>query len=212
MGPVVNLRPVSSPTGTLSDIRLVAAVAAGDADALGTLFERHNRSVYRFLARMAPLDRGCFDDLVQNTFLAAREGAGRFRGKSEVKSWLLAIAANVLKNHIRGEIRRRRAMDRMKSMPCDTAAPSPETTFEAEVAMRHVVRALDDMSHKLKVVFVMCDLEGIPGTEAARCLNLREGTVWRRLHDARHQLRRAIETEQGDRRCREAQRCRGVQR
>jgi RNA polymerase sigma-70 factor (ECF subfamily) len=48
------------------------------------------------------------------------------------------------------------------------------------------------MSHKLKVVFVMCDLEGIPGVEVACTLSLREGTVWRRLHEARKQLRLAL--------------------
>ena len=53
--------------------------------------------------------------------------------------------------------------------------------------------ALEKLPQKLKVVFVMCALEGVPGVEAARVLKLREGTVWRRLHEARKELNKAME-------------------
>ena len=39
----------------------------------------------------------------------------------------------------------------------------------------------------------MCELEGIKGVEVARILGMREGTVWRKLHEARIKLRDALE-------------------
>jgi RNA polymerase sigma-70 factor (ECF subfamily) len=45
------------------------------------------------------------------------------------------------------------------------------------------------------VVYLMCDVEEIPGVEVARTLGLREGTLWRRLHDARRALRASLERE-----------------
>jgi len=53
--------------------------------------------------------------------------------------------------------------------------------------------ALDRLPHDLRTVYVLCDLEDLPGVEAARVLGLRDGTLWRRLHEARRALREAIE-------------------
>jgi len=45
---------------------------------------------------------------------------------------------------------------------------------------------------------LLCDLEGLKGTDAARALGIPEGTVWRRLHEARTRLRAFVGME-GDR-------------
>ena len=52
---------------------------------------------------------------------------------------------------------------------------------------------LGRLPEDLRVAFVMCDVEGVAGVEAARVLGLREGTLWRRLHFARKALRAALE-------------------
>ena len=57
-------------------------------------------------------------------------------------------------------------------------------------AMQSVLASLP---HDLRVVFVMCELEEVSGAEAARVLNLRQGTLYRRLHDARRKLRYALD-------------------
>jgi RNA polymerase sigma-70 factor, ECF subfamily len=196
VGTLVPYHSAGGASEELSDAVLLAACGNGDTAALGSLFRRHSRTVYRFLARMAPLDHAFRDDLVQNTFLAARQSAHRYKGESPVVTWLLAIAANLLKNHIRAETRRRKAMASLKETP---ASPddSPERNVEQQIMMTRLAEALNGMSHKLKVVFVMCDLEGIRGVEVAGALRLREGTVWRRLHEARKQLRLALGKPKG---------------
>ena len=40
----------------------------------------------------------------------------------------------------------------------------------------------------------MCELEETPGKDAAEALGVPEGTLWRRLHEAREALRRAMLT------------------
>ena len=59
--------------------------------------------------------------------------------------------------------------------------------------MAELMAAIEGLSYKLRVVLVMCDIEGIPGAEAAKSLGIREGTLWRRLHDARKKLSDEIE-------------------
>jgi RNA polymerase sigma-70 factor (ECF subfamily) len=59
--------------------------------------------------------------------------------------------------------------------------------------MRRLASAIDELPHDLRVVFLLCEMEGISGTDAARALGLRPGTVWRRLHDARKRLLSILE-------------------
>jgi RNA polymerase sigma-70 factor, ECF subfamily len=195
MGDVVQLQRLQQtvPLETASDTQLLADLVDGDGNALGELYMRHHLKLYRFLARMAPLDQVHLDDMVQNTFLAASQGASRFQGNARVDTWLMAIAANVLKQHIHKERRRRAICAAFVAFPSEReTADSPEALLERQKAMNLLAQQLHKMSHKLKTVFVMCDIEGIAGTEVARVLNLREGTVWRRLHEARKLLRVAL--------------------
>jgi RNA polymerase sigma-70 factor (ECF subfamily) len=77
-------------------------------------------------------------------------------------------------------------------------APPPSAAGPDDDAMRRQMvdrlgAALETLSHDLREVFVLCEIEEVPGVDVARALGLREGTVWRRLHDARKALRLALE-------------------
>lgn len=175
-----------------SDVGLVYSCGMGELEALGLLFERYHKIIYRFLARMSGTDYQDLDDLVQNTFLEISRSAHRFKRRSSVKSWILAIAANVARNHVRSEIRRKRFLKIYNESP-PTSSKTPQDSIEHNQIMDRLSEAIENLSYKLRVVFVMCDLEEISGVETARVLGLREGTVWRRLHEARKQLCAAIE-------------------
>ena len=72
-------------------------------------------------------------------------------------------------------------------------APRPDEASEHNELLARLQVAVLALSPKLRVVFLMCDVEGIPGVEVARGLGLRQGTLWRRLHEARRRLRAALE-------------------
>src|SRR4029450_4923531 len=76
-----------------SDVALIRSIAAGDKQAMQILFTRHNVRVFRFLARFVG-DKSAAEDLVSEVFLAVWRQAGRFQGRSQVTTWLLAIARN----------------------------------------------------------------------------------------------------------------------
>jgi RNA polymerase sigma-70 factor (ECF subfamily) len=57
------------------------------------LFARHNVRVFRFLVRFVG-DRFAAEDLVSDVFLDVWRQAGRFQGRSQVTTWLLALARN----------------------------------------------------------------------------------------------------------------------
>jgi RNA polymerase sigma-70 factor (ECF subfamily) len=195
-GKLIPLRRVAGRPDELSDEALLAGCASGERAALGALFDRHHGAVYRFLARVSGAVERDLDDLVQATFLEVPGAAGRYRGTARVPTWLLAVAANVTRHHARAEGRRRKAHAQLAEVP-PGGSPRPDEALERRQLVLRLGAALADLSYDLRVVFVMCDVEEVPGVEAARVLGVREGTLWRRLHDARRVLRAALE---GDRR------------
>lgn len=192
MGKLVAFRAPSESSSELTDVALVAAVATGDQAALATLFHRHHAAVYRFLARLAGVDASDLDDLVQATFLAVHRAAPRYEQRASVTTWMFGIAAKIVGKHVRAEIRRRTLGARVAELRLH-GPHEPDATAERRELLRRIERALADLPHDLRAVFVLCVLEGVPGKEAACVLGLREGTLWRRLYEARARLREAME-------------------
>jgi RNA polymerase sigma-70 factor (ECF subfamily) len=178
-------------TPQLSDEALVAACATGDNAALGALFDRHHRGVYAFLSRLRGTDARDLDDLVQATFLEALRSAKNYRGDAPVHRWLFGIAAHCVRHHVRSEIRRKTFATRYAEAP-KRKITEPVMHVERAQLIQRVRAALDELPEKQRTVYVMCELEEISGVEVARILDMREGTVWRLLHQARNALRDAL--------------------
>ena len=76
-----------------SDETLVQLIASGDKKALQVLFARHNVRVFRFVLRFLG-DESVAEDLVSEVFFDVWRQADRFESRSQVSTWLLAIARN----------------------------------------------------------------------------------------------------------------------
>ena len=74
-----------------SDEALLSAIAAGDKEAMQALYMRHNVRVYRFVLRLIG-DAASAEDIVSEVFLDVWRQADRFKAKSRVSTWILAIA------------------------------------------------------------------------------------------------------------------------
>ena len=175
----------------ISDEALLAACGVGDNAALGALFDRHHVAVHRLISRLLRSEASEIDDLVQTTFLEAWRSAKKYSGGGAVKSWLYGIAANLVRHYVRGAKRRRDAYARVPE-PLERANGPADAAMRAQQLDR-LAAALEELPHDLRSAYVLCDLEDVPGIEAARILDCRPGTLWRRLHDARRALRAAIE-------------------
>jgi RNA polymerase sigma factor (sigma-70 family) len=181
--------------GARTDAALLRSFATGEGAALGELFDRHHRAVYRFLGRLSGARHADLDDLVQGTFLEAARAAARYDGRAAVRTWLFGIAINVARHHARGNARRRRIVgDFGDDRPSEIPGPDrPDENAERRELLARLARAVDALSPELREVFVACEIEDLPGADVARVLGIPEGTLWRRLHDARKRIRVAVE-------------------
>ena len=184
MGQLIELR---AGADELSDEALIAACATGDRGARGLLFERHVVAVHRVVTRMRGSDPAEVDDLVQATFVAAFDAAARFQG-GNVRAWLYGIAANLTRGYARREMRRK---DVLRAAAALEPAPAPLDPHDRDVLAR-VPAALAALPHDLRAAFVLVDLEEQRGADAAAALGVPEGTLWRRLYEARRALRAAL--------------------
>jgi RNA polymerase sigma-70 factor (ECF subfamily) len=186
------------PLPDADDAALVRACAGGDREALGELFDRYAQHVYRFVGRLSGTNGADLDDLVQATFLEVERAARGFRGDATVKSWIFGTAANVVRHHVRGDARRRRTLEVVREQWPDAPAPNgPEVQAEQREVMVRLQRALERLPHDLRVVFVACVLDEMSGPEVAAMQAIPEGTVWRRLHEARKKIASAMKETRG---------------
>jgi len=90
----------------MTDADLVAAAAAGDGDAAGTLVRRHYEECWQFAFRMLG-NRHDAEDVVQETFLRALRALGRYREQDRFRAWLFRILTNTCRTALLQRRRRK---------------------------------------------------------------------------------------------------------
>ena len=88
------------PFGRDDERATLSNAARGDKIAMRTLYERHHDALYAFLRTRCD-DDGMAMDAVQDTMLAVWRSAGKFSGKSSVRTWIFAIGRNKLIDRMR---------------------------------------------------------------------------------------------------------------
>jgi len=88
------------------EVRLVRRAAAGSAEAFAQLVRLHQAAVRWCLTRYVR-DPTTVDDLAQEVFLCAHQQLAAERGIGNLRPWLIGVARNVAREHLRAESRRR---------------------------------------------------------------------------------------------------------
>jgi RNA polymerase sigma-70 factor (ECF subfamily) len=176
------------------DEDLVARVRAGDREAVEQAYVAHHAAIRGFARRLVG-DVATAEDLVHDTFVALPRAIRGFRGESSLRSFLIGVAINHAKRHIRSAVRRRRATEKLAAV----AEVSPISIDATEVLERkrladRLSAALDDLPLDQRVVFVLCEAEQRTSVEVARIVDAPEGTVRTRLMHAKRKLREALES------------------
>lgn len=172
----------------VSDQELLAAWRAGDRRAGSTLFERHFDAIRRFFRNKADQH---VEDLVQRTFIACVEGRDRFRGDSSFRTYLFAIAHNVLREHFRRQRRAPGDLDLDRLSIVDLGA-SPTSMLVARAEERILLHALRQIPVASQVILELYYWEQLTGAELGAFLGVPEDTARSRLRKAKQQLEAAI--------------------
>jgi RNA polymerase sigma-70 factor, ECF subfamily len=184
-----------------SDDDLVRALVAGDAQALGRLIGRYSQTVFRVVRRYA---RSVEDarDLSQRTFLQAIEAVEasvpRFEAEGTpfpFKAWLLRIAVNLGKNHVR-DAGRWPTVD-FTGLELAHAAPRADDTYEAAQVGRVMREAVLALSPRQREVFNLRVDGALPFAEVAEVLGITEGNAKTHFHHAVKRLKDMVSAPKG---------------
>lgn len=163
------------------------------------IVRRHQQKVYRVLLLMLrnPDDA---DHLTQECFLRAYVTLKTFRGECSVQTWLLRIAVNLARDHVRN--RRSGFWKRLLRLEDNSvltqenepasARPSPERTILVQEELDAVWRAVEDLSTRQKEIFILRFVEELELKEIAEVLKLRTGTVKAQLFRAQTRVRALV--------------------
>jgi RNA polymerase sigma-70 factor (ECF subfamily) len=186
-----------------TDGALCRAFAAGDDAAFATLIGRHQDTVLRLVRRYARSNDDA-RDLAQRAFLQAWEAARRALpklGRDErddvpFRAWLLRIAINLGKNHLRDGARWTRspveAIDR-RLAPADAESRAPDVALERAQAEALTRRAVLGLPRRQREVFGLRIDGGLSFAEVAQTLGITEGNAKAHFHHAVKRLREDVQ-------------------
>ena len=180
----------------LDDIRL-AHQARADPEAFAELYRRHARSIYRYhLAHTGNVKDA--EDLTSQTFMAALEGIGSFRGTGPYIAWLIGIASRLRARFFRRSGNR-------PEVPLDAALhiPTPSLPTDKAAARRlemdQVLSALRTISQDRAEALILCFVSELSPAEAGLVLGKSEANVRmlisRGLQDLRTRTSLALEMD-----------------
>lgn len=202
-------------SATPDDLRLIAALKAGDEAAFASLVRMYDRSLRR-LARMFVATDALAEDVVAEVWLAVLTGLDRFEGRSSLRTWIFRIASNIAKT---------RGVRESRSVPFSslagagdddepsvdpsrfTRAPDPgwwaspprpwgmdaeRITLDAE-ANAFVREEIDRLPEAQRIVMTLRDVHGLESDEVSEALDITPGNQRVILHRARSKVRAALE-------------------
>lgn len=140
------------------------------------------------------------EDILQEAFLKAFKALAKFRGESQMSSWLGAIVQNTAHEHLRS--RRNRVLVsieylcRMDNEVVELDLPdpgrNPEESWESREMAQILRQEVGRLSFLCRRAIELCVLDELPQQTAATALNLNVATMKSRVFRAKRILSRTI--------------------
>ena len=176
---------VSAPAREATDAALIGLIADGDKRAMQVLYARHNVRVFRFIVRLTN-NQSLAEDLVSEVFLDVWRQAEGFEAKSQVSTWLLAIARYKALSALRR--RTDEHLDDQMAATIEDTADDPETQINTKDRNAIVQKCLIQLSPAHREVIDLVYYHEKSVDEVARIVGVPAATVKTRMFYARNKM------------------------
>jgi RNA polymerase sigma-70 factor (ECF subfamily) len=187
--PVVVTSSSAVDVQEVSDETLVRSIAGGDQRALQVLFGRHNVKTFHFVLRLVQ-DAPLAEELVSDVFFDVWRQADKFQSRSQVTTWLLAIA----RNKAIATLRRRRS-DQLEDDVLELLqdpADDPKLTILKKQRISLVLPCLMQLSNEHGEIIDLVYYHGQSIDEVAQILGVPRNTVKTRMFYARNRMEQLL--------------------
>ena len=163
-----------------------------DSD-LTRLFREYHAPLVRYLTRRLG-DRDWAEEVAQETFVRAM----RQDVLTSERSWLFAVATNLVRDQARADSRRRKHLELLQAEERDRVVEPEDNAMERAEERADARKALDELAERDRHALLMRE-EGLNYQEIAEALGLTAGSIGTTLSRARRRLAEAYDTLQRER-------------
>jgi RNA polymerase sigma-70 factor (ECF subfamily) len=176
------------------DELLLRRAQGGDPEAFEQLIGPLEQLVWRVCWHYTG-NREAAEDCGQEAMIRIWRSLGSYRGDCAPESWVYRIAANCCMDWLRKKKRdRSESIEPLKEQGFDPADSAPGTEEQVVAADEHrrLREAIAHLPEDQREALVMTQLEKVPYEEAARLLQVSEGTVKSRVNRAKARLKEIL--------------------
>jgi RNA polymerase sigma-70 factor (ECF subfamily) len=187
---------VADSTSQSYETKLVERLRSGDSTAMEEFYNIYRNRLYTLVLEQVGRDQAVAEDLVQETFLAALGSLDKFRGESQIYTWLRSIALHKINDFYRQQAREPRpkesspdfdAMKQLEQIGGDE--PATLSVMESEEIRQSIRQVLGGLPHDYQKVLVMKYLEEMPVLEISQVMGRSPKAVEGLLARARKAMR-----------------------
>jgi RNA polymerase sigma-70 factor, ECF subfamily len=185
-----------------SELMMAAVVnSAIDIQNFDAVVEQYWTRIFRF-ALASLRDKDAAETVAQDCFLKAFRARDRFRGESTLSTWLMQIAVNLVRDHVRN--RRLQFWKQAQATAVDMTSASdtvrdqnlsPEARALVKERVQAVWTATEQLSQRQRTVFLLRFVEDMDLLEICEVTGMKEGAVkvhlFRAVRAVRERLGRA---------------------
>lgn len=178
-----------------------ATVEALTAEGFEEVVRRHQRRVYRVIFLLVK-DADAADSLTQECFLRAFQKRAGFRGECKLETWLLRIAVNLARDHVKNRRssfwRRLIGLEDVAEQAAEvfpSREPSAERVLLAREQLNAVWAATAALPEQQREIFLLRYAEEMPLAEIGGILGVKTGTVKAQLFRATSRIREKVKEE-----------------
>jgi len=190
---------------SIDETKLVEELRSGDALAVEELYCAYRDKIHALVFNQIGKEGSAAEDIVQETFLAALKSMDKFRGDSQLYTWLCGIAYHKI-----GDFRRRQAPMAKQGAPLlnlETAGPEQiedtepmvSSVMESEETRHEIQQALVTLPVDYRRVLIFKYIEEMPVSEISQVMGRSPKSIEGLLSRARKALRVSLlEEDNGD--------------
>lgn len=170
----------------MTDEVVMEAVKSGNLQQATLLFERYNKRIFNFLARMT-MDRTLAEDLTQNVFLRLIKYRNTYREGARFQSWIYQIARNVFSDHYQGQKNKYNNFVDVEKIRDEIGDQDDrELQSEKELILQ---RSMAKLTHEQRELLILTRYQQMKYEEVAQLMETTVANIKVKVHRALNRLR-----------------------
>jgi len=170
----------------MTDEQIMEAVKSGDIQQASLLFDRYNKRLFNYLARMT-FDREVAEDLTQNVFLRLIRYRNSYKEGLKFQSWIYQVARNVFADHYQASKNRKNSG--MDIEDIGEALLEPGEGPKQQEQERLLIRSMAMLNDEQRELLVLTRFTHLKYEEVAVLLNTSVANIKVKVHRAIGKLR-----------------------